>query len=122
MGEGKKPFFEPTFNRSVKVRGGDDRLTSDAGSLLLREADERLDLTQSLAAKLYDRRKPEKIRYQMVELLRERLYAFAQGYDAQDDVDELAAGLRPSLAAMNCAMPSTPVSMRRLKAMRWSMP
>src|SRR5206468_5594959 len=26
----------------------------------------------------------------MVELLRERLYALAQGYDAQDDVDELA--------------------------------
>lgn len=90
MGEGKKPFFEPSFNRAIKVRGGDDRLTSDAGTLLLREADQRLDLTQSLAAKLYDRRKPEKIRYQMVELLRERLYALAQGYDAQDDLDELA--------------------------------
>lgn len=90
MGEGKKPFFEPSFNRAVKVRGGDDRLTSDAGTLLLREADQRLDLTQSLAAKLYDRRKPEKIRYQMVELLRERVYALAQGYDAQDDLDELA--------------------------------
>lgn len=90
MGEGKKPFFEPSFNRSVKVRGGDDRLTSDAGTLLLREADDRLDLTKSLAAQLYDRRDPLKIRYQMVELLRERLYAMAQGYEAQDDVDELA--------------------------------
>ena len=29
-------------------------------------------------------------RYQLVELLRERLYALAQGYNAQDDVDELA--------------------------------
>ena len=82
MGEGKKPLFEPSFNRSVKVRGGQDRLTGDAGSLLLREADQRLDLTKSLAAKLLDRRNQEKIRYQMVELLRERLYALAQGYDA----------------------------------------
>lgn len=90
MGEGKKPLFEPSFNRAIKVRGGEDRLTSDAGTLLLREADQRLDLTGSLAAKLLDRRKPEKIRYQLVELLRERLYALAQGYDAQDDVDELA--------------------------------
>lgn len=90
MGEGKKPFFEPSFNRSVKVRGGDDRLTSDAGTLLLREADDRLGLTASLADKLYDRRRPDRIRYQMVELLRERLYCMAQGYDAQDDVDELA--------------------------------
>lgn len=90
MGEGKKPLFEPSFNRAVKVRGGQDRLTSDAGTLLLREADHRLDLTKSLAAKLLDRRRPDRIRYLMVELLRERLYALAQGYDAQDDVDELA--------------------------------
>ena len=33
MGEGKKPLFEPSFNRAVKVRGGQDRLTSDAGTL-----------------------------------------------------------------------------------------
>jgi len=90
MGEGKKPLFEPSFNRAVKVQGGEDRLTSDAGTLLLREADHRLGLTQSLAAKLCDRRDPERIRYTLVELLRERLYAMAQGYDAQDDVDELA--------------------------------
>ena len=90
MGEGKKPLFELSFNRAVKLRGGQDRLTSDAGTLLLREADHRLDLTKSLAAKLLDRRRPDRIRYAMVELLRERLYALAQGYDAQDDVDELA--------------------------------
>jgi hypothetical protein len=90
MGEGTKPLFEPSFNRAVKVQGGQDRLTSDAGTLLLREADHRLGLTQSLAAELFDRRDPERIRYSLVELLRERLYAMAQGYDAQDDVDELA--------------------------------
>jgi len=58
--------------------------------LLLREADHRLDLTASLAAKLTDRRDKDRTRYQLVELLRERLYAMAEGYDAQDDVDELA--------------------------------
>jgi hypothetical protein len=90
MGEGKKPFFEPNFNRAVKVRGGQDRLTSDAGALLLREADHRLDLTRSLAAILYDRRDGDSVRYTMVELLRERLYALAQGYNVQDDMDEVA--------------------------------
>ena len=90
MGEGTKPMFEPSFNRAVKVRGGQDRLTSDAGTLLLREADHLLGLTKSLAAQLYDGRNPERIRYTMTELLRERLYAMAQGYDAQDDADELA--------------------------------
>jgi hypothetical protein len=90
VGEGKKLLFEPSFNRAVKVRAGQDRLTSDAGTLLLREADHRLGLTEALAAELYDRRNPERTRYTLVELLRERLYALAQGYDAQDDVDELA--------------------------------
>jgi hypothetical protein len=90
VGEGKKPLFEPSFNLAVKVHGGQDELTSDAGTLLLREADHRLGLTQSLAAQLYDRRDPDRTRYTLVELLRERLYAMGQGYDAQDDLDELA--------------------------------
>jgi hypothetical protein len=99
MGEGKKPLFEPSFNRAVKVRGGQDRLTSDAGMLLLREADHRLGLTESLAAKLCDRRNPDRTRYRLVELLRERLFALAQGYNAQDDVDELAHDPAMRLAA-----------------------
>lgn len=90
MGEGQGWLFEPSFNRAIKVRGRDDRLTSDAGVLLAREADHRLGLTESLAARMYDPRDPAKIRYRLVELLRERLYALAQGYGAQDDLDRLA--------------------------------
>jgi hypothetical protein len=101
VGEGKKMLFEPSFNRAVKVRGGQDRLTSDAGTLLLREADHRLGLTQSLVAQLYDRRNSERTRYLLVELLRERLYAMAQGYDAQDDADELAHDPAMRLAVWN---------------------
>jgi hypothetical protein len=90
MGEAQGCRFEPTFNRSVKVGAGDDRLTSDAGVLLVREADQRLGLTASLAEQLSDPRDPVKIRYQMSELLRERLYALTLGYENQDDVDRLA--------------------------------
>jgi len=90
MGEAKDWLGEPTFNRSIKIQAGDDRLTSDAGTLLLREADHRLGLTASLAERLYDPRNPDKIRYTLLELLRERLYALGQGYDAQDDLDPLA--------------------------------
>lgn len=90
MGEAQQWMFEPSFNRAIKVRGRDDRLTSDAGVLLQREADHRLGLTESLGLRLYDPRDPEKIRYSLVELLRERLYALAQGYRAQDDLDRLA--------------------------------
>jgi hypothetical protein len=101
MGEGKKPLFEPTFNRAVKVRGGQDRLTSDPGTLLLREADYRLDLTESLARLLYDRRHPKLLRYPFGELLRERLYALSQGYEDQDDLDDLAHDPAMRLAVWN---------------------
>jgi hypothetical protein len=90
VGEAKKPLFEPEFNRSIKVQGGDDRLTSDAGVLLLREADHRLGLIESLAAQLHDARNPDLVRYDLSELLRQRIYSLALGYSAQDDHDRLA--------------------------------
>jgi hypothetical protein len=90
MGEAQEWLFEPTFNRSIKVRRKDQRLTSDAGVLLLREADHRLGLVESLAQRMTDPRDPDRIRYTLIELLRERLYALAQGYRAQDDLDRLA--------------------------------
>lgn len=82
MGEGQEWLFEPTFNRSIKVRQKDQRLTSDAGVLLLREADHRLGLVASLAKRMTDPRDPTRVRYTLIELLRERLYALAQGYRA----------------------------------------
>lgn len=90
MGESQKPLFEPDFNRTVKVLATDERLTSDAGFLLLREADHTLGLTESLADALFDPRDERRIRYKLVELLRERVYALATGYEAQDDLDRLA--------------------------------
>lgn len=99
MGEAKEWLFEPSFNRAVKVCASDERITSDAGLLLLREADHRLGLTESLAGQLCDPRRPELIRYKIVELLRERLYALALGYSAQDDADRLAHDPAMKLAA-----------------------
>jgi hypothetical protein len=90
MGESQSWLFEPTFQQAVKVKAADERLTSDGGAILLREADHRLGLTESLAAKLHDPRRPECIRYTLTELLRERLYSLALGYAAQDDLDRLA--------------------------------
>lgn len=90
MGEAKRPFFEPEFNRSIKVQGGDDRLTSDGGVLLLRDADHRLGLVESLASQLHDARDPDQVRYQLPELVRQRLFSLALGYAAQDDLDRLA--------------------------------
>jgi hypothetical protein len=101
MGEPHGWLFEPSFNRSVKVTASDARLTSDGGLVLLREADHRLGISEWLAQRLDDPRNPDQIRYQLVELLRARIYALALGYSAQDDADRLAHDPAMKLAAWN---------------------
>ncbi|MEA1938105.1 MAG: IS1380 family transposase [Pseudomonadota bacterium] len=98
MGERQGWLFEPTFNRSIKLRQADSRITSDAGTLLLREVDHRLGLTADLAAELSDPRDPEHLRYTQTELLRQHLYAAALGYAHQDDQDVLAHDVAMKLA------------------------
>lgn len=90
MGERHGWLYEPTFNRSVKLRQADHRISDNAGALLLREFDHRLGLTADLAAELSDPRNPDRIRYQQVELLRQHLYALALGHVHQDDHDAIA--------------------------------
>ena len=90
MGERQGWLFEPTFNRSVKLRQADTRISDNAGAILLREVDHRLGFTADLAAELTDPRNPDRIRYQQVELLRQHLYALALGHVHQDDQDILA--------------------------------
>ena len=112
MSEGQGWLFEPTFNRALKVRPTDERLTADAGFVLLREADHRLGLTASLAAGLSDPRDPERVRYRIAELLRERLYALSAGYRHQDDLDRLAHD--PALKAAVWDRPGDRVADERL--------
>jgi len=98
MGERHGWLFEPAFNRSIKIRQADPRITSDAGALLLREVDHRLGLTADLAGQLTDPRCPKRRRYEQVELLRQHLYGLALGYAHQDDQDALAHDVGLKLA------------------------
>jgi hypothetical protein len=75
MSEAQGCLFTPSFNRAVEVRQRDSRLTSHAGAIILREADHRLGLVDSLAGGMDDPRHPERIRYTLVELLRKRIFA-----------------------------------------------
>jgi len=90
MGEHQGNLFEPQFNRSVKVQSTDHRITSNAGVVLLRDAEHRLGLFDAIAKDIRDPRRPDRIRYRIDELIRERVFAMAVGCSAQDDVDRLA--------------------------------
>ena len=71
----------------ARFDGGD--ITSDAGVLLVKQADLRLGLTDALAAGIVDRRQPGKVEHRLPELLRARLYAISQGYEDANDLDTL---------------------------------
>ena len=90
MGESHGWLFELAFNRSIKLRQADPRISPNGGTLLLREFDHRLGLTADLAAELTDPRDPAYIRYTQTELLRQHIYSLALGYTHGDDADTLA--------------------------------
>ncbi|MCD0462025.1 IS1380 family transposase [Roseiconus lacunae] len=90
MGEQQGNLFEPQFNRSVKVQATDHRITSRAGVILLRDAEHRLGLFDAISKDIRDPRRPDRIRYRIDELIRERVFAMAVGCSAQDDLDRLA--------------------------------
>ena len=78
-----------TFNRSIRVSPSEQRLSSDAGALLLRELDERLGFTRAWEKTLLDPRDPRFIDYSLGELLRARVYLSAQGWRDQNDANRL---------------------------------
>lgn len=70
---------------AVDFQGG--RLTSDGGWTWVAEADQALGLCPALAAVIPDRRR--RGRHTRLELLRQRIYQIAAGYEDQDDADTL---------------------------------
>jgi hypothetical protein len=81
--------FPAIGSRSVIARfdGGD--LSSDAGLLLVAQADRRIRLTAKMAGALSERRQRSRIRFDLLTLLRERVYAIAAGYEDCNDLDTL---------------------------------
>jgi hypothetical protein len=65
----------------------EERLTSNAGAVVLREAMERLGVVEALTSRLSDPRSPEWITHPLSELLRSSLLLLALGHRDQDDAD-----------------------------------
>lgn len=67
--------------------GGD--ISSDGGLVLLARADERLGLTHRLAGCLPDTRQASKVRHQVREIVAQRVYQIAAGYEDCNDATSL---------------------------------
>ena len=81
--------FAKHFRRQVSARFDGGVISSDGGALLLREVDRRINLLPRLAACFEDRRDPERIEHQVGELVSQRVYGLALGYEDLNDHDEL---------------------------------
>jgi hypothetical protein len=73
------------------VRGRFDggAITSDAGGLLLREVEKRTGIIAQFAACFRDHRDAERIEHTLKELVAQRVYALALGYEDLNDHDQL---------------------------------
>jgi len=83
-------FQFPALNRRIveaSFTGGS--ISSDGGSLLLRQVDRALGLTSSLAHILEDPRRHRSCRHSLLSLLRQRIYGLALGYEDLNDHNSL---------------------------------
>lgn len=81
--------FAPLHRKKVTALFDEPRVSSDAGVLYLREVDRRIGLTERLVSAIGDPRRTSHIRHYLHEMLRQRSYQIACGYEDGDDCDHL---------------------------------
>jgi hypothetical protein len=77
------------FSRRVLAEFSADRLTTDGGSPLLRQVDRRIGLLRRFAGCFLDRRDPSRIEHSLAEMIAQRVYALALGYEDLNDHEQL---------------------------------
>ena len=81
--------FHPLFRREVRGQFDGGTITSDAGGLLLREVEKRAGIIAQFAACFQDYRDPGRVEHQVKELVAQRVYGLALGYEDLNDHEEL---------------------------------
>ena len=81
--------FAPHFSRQVSARFSERQLSTEGGALLLRETDRKIGLLSRVSKCFSDHRRPELIEHELGELLGQRIYGLALGYEDLNDHEEL---------------------------------
>jgi hypothetical protein len=84
-------LFPDLTGKQVVAKFDQAHSSSDGGALLLKAVDDRLGLSERLAACIDDPRQPGKVHHEIHELLRQRLFAIACGYPDGNDAARLAS-------------------------------
>ena len=109
------PFHLPAVRRKKVTAAFDGGLiSSDGGLVLLREAERRLGLADTLASCIRDRRNQAQVVHTLAAMLRFCMLAIACGYEDTDDCDalrtdplfKLASGHAPESGRDLCSQPT----------------
>jgi hypothetical protein len=86
-GEAQKEVIRPDFNRAIMIDFQGAKITSDVGFLLVREIDDRFRIIDPMKDCLEDLRSPTHKRHSLVQMVRQRVYQIAAGYEDCNDAD-----------------------------------
>lgn len=81
--------FEVHFSHRVEASFDGQQMTTEGGALLLRAVDRRIGLLKRVADCFSDARDPERVEHPLAELLAQRIYGLALGYEDLNDHEEL---------------------------------
>ena len=81
--------FQGLGSRAVTAKFDGGAITSDAGGLLLREVEAKTGILRRFAACFTDHRDPERVEHTVGELIAQRVFALALGYEDLNDHDTL---------------------------------
>jgi len=84
-------LFPALVSKPSHIHFSESNATSDGGALLIKAVDQKLGLTRRLAECLLDGREPGKIRHQLIDMLRQRIFGMACGYSDTNDVARIGA-------------------------------
>src|SRR5450755_3519664 len=81
--------FAAHFSRRVEAGFTAGQVSSDGGALLLRAADRKINLLQRVAQCFTDSRTPWRVEHRLPEMLAQRIYGLALGYEDLNDHEQL---------------------------------
>ena len=81
--------FHPLKQREIRAQFDGGTITTEGGGLLLREVEKRIGIVHQFAACFRDYRNPDLIEHTVEELVAQRVYGLALGYEDLNDHEEL---------------------------------
>ena len=102
--------FTAVRRRQVVADFDGGRLTSDAGVVLLREVDRRVGVIDAINDCLPDPRDPRRIEHEQREMLAQRIFSLALGYEDLNDQQTLRDDPALQVAAGKAADPERPLA------------